>query len=132
MNEHINPPEVSTPAGYSHVVVAQQPRKVIFLSGQVPLNGAGELVGKGDLRAQARQVFQNLEAGLTAAGATFADVTKISTFVVNYKPADRDIIRELRSEFLAAEALPASTLLGVQALANPDFLIEIEAYAAVG
>src|SRR4051812_31019273 len=108
VNEHVNPPEVNTPAGYSHVVIATQPRRVIFLSGQVPLNGAGELVGKGDLRAQARQVFLNLQAGLAAAGATFADVTKISTFVVNYKPSDRDVIRELRGEFLNANALPAS------------------------
>ena len=131
-NQHINPEGVSQPTGYTHVVAVEGVRKLVFVSGQVALNGSGEVVGRGDLGAQARQVFQNLETALSAAGATFADVTKMTTFIVNYKPEDRDVIRAVRTEYLPSDLPPASTLVGVQALASPDFMIEVEAIAAVG
>jgi enamine deaminase RidA (YjgF/YER057c/UK114 family) len=129
--QFINPTELSAPGSYTHVVTVNQ-GKMIFVSGQVALNKQGEVVGKGDLRAQATQVFENLRIALAAAGATFADVVKVNTYVVNYKPADVGIIRELRSKFLPKDKPPASTLVGVQALAREDFLIEIEVIAAVG
>ena len=129
-HNRINPPEVSTPRGYSHVVEATGAR-LIFISGQVAADASGAIVGEGDLAAQARQVFANLKACLDAAGATFADVTKITTFVVNYQPEHRAVIAEARERHLPADVPPASTLVGVQALARPEFLIEIEATAVV-
>src|SRR5438105_4533677 len=130
-NQHINPESLSRPTGYTHVVSVEGARKLVFISGQVSLNSAGEVVGRGDLGTQARQVFQNLEAALKAAGASFADVTKMTTFIVNYKPEDRDVIRAARAAYLPADASPASTLVGVQSLAVADFMIEIEAIAAI-
>ncbi len=68
---------------------------------------------------------------LAAVGATFADVVKVNTYVVNYKPSDAMIVREVRNKYNVPEKLPASTLIGVQALAREDFLIEVELIAAV-
>ena len=130
-NQHINPEGISRPTGYTQVVAVEGARKLVFVSGQVALNASGELVGRNDLGAQARQVFQNLETALAAAGATFADVTKMTTFIVNYKPENRDSIRAVRAEYLPADQPPASTLVGVQSLASPDYMIEVEAIAAV-
>jgi len=121
--EHINPPGLSTPAGYTHVVTATG-GKVVFVSGQVS--------GEGDLATQARQVYENLRIALAAAGATFADVVKQTTYVVGFKPEDRAVIGEVRRQYLPADRPPASTLVGVQALAAPQYLIEVEAIAVVG
>ncbi len=129
-NQFLNPAGLSKPAGYTHVVTTQ-PGKVIFLAGQTALNAKGEVVGAGDLRAQATQVFENLKTALSAAGATFNDVVKLNYYVVNMKPADPPVIREVRGKFVSAEHPPASTLVGVAALARPEFLIEIEAIAVV-
>ncbi len=124
----INPPELSKPAGYSHVVVAGG---TIYISGQVSVDLNGQVVGKGDLRMQVTRVYENLKLCLQSAGATFNDVVKMTTYVVNYKPEDIAVIREVRKNYLSGENPPASTLVGVQALVNPDFLIEIEATAKV-
>jgi enamine deaminase RidA (YjgF/YER057c/UK114 family) len=86
-------------------------------------------VGKGDLKAQVARVYENLATCLKSAGVTFDDVVKMNTYVVNLKPEDLAIIREVRSTYLSKEHPPASTLIGVQALAGPDYLIEIEAIA---
>jgi enamine deaminase RidA (YjgF/YER057c/UK114 family) len=88
-------------------------------------------VGTGDFRAQVIQVFENLKTALTAAGATFNDVVKMNTYVVNYQPADVAVIREVRKNYLSPTHPPASTLVGVQALVNPDYRIEIEAVAVI-
>lgn len=126
----INPPTIATPRGYTHIVTASG-GKMVFISGQVAFNVKGELVGKGDLRAQATQTYENLKAALAAAGATTADVVKMNTYVVNFTPADLPVIREVRAQFFPHENMPASTLVGVQALAFEGFLIEIEAIAMV-
>jgi enamine deaminase RidA (YjgF/YER057c/UK114 family) len=130
VREHKNPPGLSAPRGYTHVVSASGGRTV-YIAGQVALNVQGEVVGKGDLRAQARQVFENLRIALAGAGATFKDVVKWNTYVVGLKPEDLAALREVRGEFLKDVTPPASTLVSVQGLANPDFLIEIEAIAVV-
>ena len=91
----------------------------------------GNIVGKGDLKAQARQVLENVTAALAAAGATFKDVVKANTYVVNLGPDSLAAIREARADFYPAEDPPASTLVGVTALAFPDLLIEIEVVAVV-
>ena len=129
-HKRTNPEGVSTPIGFTHVVEATGQR-LIFVSGQTAVNAKGEVVGTGDLAAQATQVYENLKACLAAHGATFADVTKTTTFVVNYQPEQRPIIQAARAKYLPADAPPASTLLGVQALARPELLIEIEAIAVI-
>jgi enamine deaminase RidA (YjgF/YER057c/UK114 family) len=129
--EHKNPAGLHTPRGYSHVVSVTGGR-TLYVAGQVAYDAKGEIVGKGDLRAQARQVFENLRLALAGGGATFKDVVKFNTYVVNFKAEDLAALREVRGEVLKdLTAPPASTLVGVQALANPDFLIEIEAVAVV-
>ena len=129
--EFLNPPTIAAPRGYTHVVTATQ-GKLVFISGQVAFNQKGELVGKGDLRAQTAQVYENLKNALTAAGATFADVIKLNTYVVNFKANDLAAIREVRAQYFTnAEQMPASTLVGVSALAFEGLLIEIEAVAVV-
>jgi enamine deaminase RidA (YjgF/YER057c/UK114 family) len=128
--QHINPAGVSAPTSYTHVVAAEG-RRIVFISGQVAINPKGEIVGEGDLSKQAEQVFENLKTCLASAGATFADVTKMTTFIVNYKPEDRPVLGGVRARYLPAENPPASTLVGVQALARPEIMIEIEATAVL-
>lgn len=128
---YINPDAVSTPGAYTHVVSAQGGR-IVFISGQVALDKNGNIVGPGDLAKQAEQVFQNLQACLASVGATFSDVTKITTFIVGYQAGrDRAVLGAVRQKYLPAENPPASTLVGVQALATPDIMIEIEATAVL-
>lgn len=126
----INPPTLATPRGYTHVVTTTG-GKMVFIAGQVAWDVKGEIVGKGDLRAQATQAYANLQAALAAVGATTADVVKMNTYVVSFKSADLPVIREVRSQFFPQENLPASTLVGVQALALDGLLMEIEAIAMV-
>ena len=126
----INPPTIATPRGYTHIVTATS-GKMVFISGQVAFNVKGELVGKGDLRAQTTQVYENLKNALAAAGATTADVVKVNTYVVDFKPADLAVIREVRGQYFPFEHMPASTLVGVQALAFEGLLIEVEVVAMV-
>lgn len=128
--QFLNPNDLHGPGGYTHVVTANQ-GKMIFVSGQVALNKQLEVVGKGDLRAQTTQVFENLKVALVAAGATFADVVKMNIYVPNYKPTDVPVIREVRSKYVSKEKPPAATLVGVQALVREDFLIEIEVIAMI-
>jgi len=129
--EHINPSGLSKPTGYTHVVTATGGRTV-YISGQVALNERGEVVGEGDLGAQLRRVYENLKVALAAAGATFADLVKQTTYVVNFDPTrDRPVIGEVRSQYLAAADPPASTLVGVQSLANPALLVEVEVVAVL-
>jgi enamine deaminase RidA (YjgF/YER057c/UK114 family) len=126
----INPPTLATPRGYTHVVTASG-GKTVFISGQVAFDVKGALVGKDDLQAQATQAYANLQAALAAVGATFADVVKMNTYVVNFTTADLPVIREVRAQFFPQENLPASTLVGVQALAFDGLLVEVEAIAMV-
>ncbi len=131
MEKHFfNPSSVHQPRGYTHAVAVDGGR-MVFVAGQVAFDQDGNLVGPGDLRAQADKALDNLVAALAAAGATAADVVKINTYVVSYKPADLAIVREARARFFGDQNPPASTLIGVQALAVEGLLIEIEAVAAV-
>jgi len=127
--QFLNPDTLPAPRGYTQIV-STPPGRTIYISGQVALNAKGELVGKGDLRAQTVQVYENLKAALDAAGATFAEVVKTTTYVVNYKPEQITILREVRGQYYPHEP-PASTLVGVQALVGEDWLVEIEAVAVL-
>jgi len=122
------PVDLPRPNGYSHVVSASGTG--VYIAGQVAFDADGRVVGPGDLRTQTEQVFKNLVRALAAAGARVEDLVKITVFVVNYKPADSEVIREVRSRFLANPP-PASTLVGVQSLVVPELMIEIEAIAVI-
>lgn len=126
----VNPPGVFKPWGYHHAVTVTGPTKMVFISGQVARGQDGQLI-KGDLAAQARQANQNLMAVLAGVGATPADVVKLTTFVVHLRPENRKTVLDIRDEFFGRDSLPASTLLGVESLAEAGMLVEIEAIAAV-
>ncbi len=122
----LSPKTLPPPFGYSHVVDAPAGR-VIYVSGQVPLDAAGQLVGEGDLETQARQVFENLTVALAAAGASWADVVKLSFFVVDV--AQIGPVRQVRDEYVNTRQPPASTLIEVSRLFRDDVLIEVDAVA---
>ena len=125
-----NPETVAAPMGtYSHAVRVETSDAVwIHVSGQIANDPQGGLVGPGDLRAQTRQVFENLKAILEANGATFADVVKIGTYLTTLE--DLDAMREVRKEYLTTEP-PASTAVQVVALVVPDGMIEVDLVAVV-
>jgi len=128
--EFVNPPTLCKTYGWTHVVAASG-GKTIHLSGQTAVDSTGNVVGKGDLKRQTEQTFENLRLALAAAGASWKDVVATRLYVVNLKPEHIPIIREVRSRYVSAEHPPASTLVGVSALVGTDWLIEIEATAVV-
>ncbi len=127
----INPEGLLKPGAYTPAISVQGGR-TIYISGQVSQDAEGNLVGKGDLLAQTEQVYKNLGIALAGAGATFADVVKLNVYVVNYKPEHRALLQSVREKNVSKENPPASTLIGVQALARADFMVEVEAVAIVG
>jgi 2-iminobutanoate/2-iminopropanoate deaminase len=110
---------------YSHVVVAE-PGRLVILSGQLARDRNGQTVGKGDMRAQIRQVCENIKIGLAAAGATLDDVIKTNTYVTDIEEYFKHM--DVRMEYFGA-ALPSSTTVEVRRLAQPDLMVEIEAIA---
>ena len=128
--QRLTPVGLFKPAAYTQVVVAHG-RRMVFLAGQVSIDAEGKLVAPGDFAGQVKQVFANVTTALKGAGATPADVTKITIYIVGYKPELRALLGEARSAVFGPATLPASTLVGVQALAEPGFLIEVEAVAVL-
>jgi enamine deaminase RidA (YjgF/YER057c/UK114 family) len=125
---YLNPPSLVKPNGYTHVVVAPDGRTV-YVAGQVAFDSAGQLVGGGDFRAQAEQVFRNLRRALASVGGSLDDVVKATTFITDLKHVPA--LRELRAKYLDAAHPPANTLLVVSSLARADLLIEIDAIAVL-
>ena len=123
----LNPPGMHAPRGYSHVVDVPAGR-TIYLSGQVAFDAEGNVVGKGDFRAQTEQVFRNLKAALEAVGAGFSDVVKLNFYLPDV--SQLAALREVRDRYLGSGPRPASTLVQVSALVHPDLLLEIDAVAA--
>ena len=123
-----NPPTLSKPTGYMHVVEVTGPGKTIYIAGQIALDKDGNVVGAGNMKAQAEQVFKNLQAALESAGAKFSDVVKMNTYVTDMEQAPA--VREVRARYFG-DTVPASTLVQVVRLARPEFLLEIEVIAAV-
>ena len=120
-----NPPGVHTPqAHYSHVARAGQ---TLFISGQLPIDHAGAVVGPGDARAQARQCYANLAAILAHHGGSLRDLLKTTTYITHW--AYRPLVAAARDELFPAPPYPANTLVVVQGLAEPHFLVEIEGIA---
>ena len=130
LRDFLNPTGLCPTFGWTHVVTTIG-GKTIHISGQVGINANGELVGRGDLKRQTEQAFENIKLALEAAGATFEHVVKSTIFVVNFKPDMLPVIREVRGRYFSREHPPASTLVGVTALAGPEWLIEIEATAVI-
>jgi enamine deaminase RidA (YjgF/YER057c/UK114 family) len=128
--QFLDPPTLCPTFGWTQVVTTTG-GKTVYVSGQVGVNARGEVVGKGDLKAQTEQAFENVRLALVAAGATFKDVVKSNLYVVGLRPEHVPIIREVRSHYVSAEHPPASTLVGVSALVGADWLIEIEAIAVL-
>jgi enamine deaminase RidA (YjgF/YER057c/UK114 family) len=126
-----NPPELGTPPGYSQIVDITANR-IIFISGQTALDRDGNLVGQNDFAAQAAQVFRNLASALEARGCNASNLVKMTVFLTDMN--NLGSYREARNQFFASvtpPAAPAVTLIEVSKLYGPDFLIEIEAIAAV-
>jgi enamine deaminase RidA (YjgF/YER057c/UK114 family) len=131
--ERINPPTLynSVQYGFSHAV-RQRGGDTLHLAGQVAWDKDGKLVGAGDLAAQTRQALANIRTVLAAAGASPADIVRLRTYVVGHSPDKLGPVLGEIGQFYG-DAVPASnTFIGVQALALPDFLVEIEATAVVG
>jgi enamine deaminase RidA (YjgF/YER057c/UK114 family) len=128
-HRYINPPTLAHPTGYTHVVEATGVRTV-FISGQVALDSSGNIVGQGDMRAQAQQVFENLHVALRTVGSGFRDVVKLTYFIVDM--TQMPVVREVRDQFIHPEQLPASTAVEIRRLAREEFLLEVEAIAVLG
>ena len=126
MKRFISPSTLPTPAGYSHVVEASA-GTLIYVSGQVPLDSDGQLVGSGDFDAQARQVFDNLSRALAAVEASWDDVVKLNYFLTDVGRIAS--VRAIRDEYVNTEQPPASTLVEVSRLFRDDAMIEIDAVA---
>jgi 2-iminobutanoate/2-iminopropanoate deaminase len=116
--------QLAEPVG--HYTDAVEASGFLYISGMLPVNADGELVGTGDVIRQSEQVLDNVGAALGATGATFGDVVRVGVYVRDM--ADRELINTVRRRYFG-DARPASTLVEVSALANPDALVEIEAVA---
>ena len=115
-------------AAYSHVVTVTGPAKTIYIAGQLARDAEGNIVGPGNMRAQLEQTFKNLEACLTAAGATWADVVKTNTFVTDYAAFSQ--CSDVRMRYFGV-AVPTSTTIQISGLAQPGAMVEIEMIAVV-
>jgi enamine deaminase RidA (YjgF/YER057c/UK114 family) len=128
--EFINPKGAlsSVPRGYSHVAKIKDPGTFVYVAGQGPVNEKLELVGPGDIEAQARATFQNIKRNLEAAGATFNDVVKMNVFVTDIKNHQWPV-RNVRAEFINKENPPVSAMVEVPRLAVDGMMIEVEVVA---
>ena len=125
-----NPKTLAPPPGYSYVVEATGPGRIIYFAGQLGVDMENKMAGP-DFRTQCRAAFDNMTKALKAAGASWEDVVKINNFLVNIEQ-NMAAFREVRDSFLNRKAPPASTTIGVPALARPGGLFEIEAVAVLG
>jgi enamine deaminase RidA (YjgF/YER057c/UK114 family) len=129
--EHVlflSPVTLAPTAGFSQIAKVTG-GQTIYLAGQVALDASGTLVGRGDFRAQAQQVFENIKTALAVAGANFSHVVKLNMYVVDR--SHLPILREVRDRYVNTKAPPASTLVEVRSLFQEDFLVEVEAIASL-
>lgn len=129
--ELLQPLELTKPLGQYSQVSRDPATGMVFLSGQVSVDAMGNLVGAADFPAQMRQVFANVDAGLRAAGASFATILRLNSFVVRAEDLDqfRLVRNEIYSRLLPNGKYPPHTLAVVKALSSPEHLIEVEAIA---
>ncbi len=124
-----NPDGMTKPTVYSQVVEVNGPHRIIFIAGQTGVDSNGKAAQ--GFRAQAMQVFENIKTALNSVGGDFEHVVKITTYLTDIEQ-NADAYREVRASFFANKAtLPASTLLQITRLANPSYLIEVEAMAVL-
>jgi 2-iminobutanoate/2-iminopropanoate deaminase len=130
--EYVNPDSIfpSVQHGFSQVVVASG-RKMVFTSGQTAWDAQKKIVGERSLLEQARQALRNVQAAIEASGGTLKDIVSLRIYIVNYEPENTEAISIALREFFSSTNPPASTWIGVSALAVPEFLIEIEATAVL-
>ena len=126
MEHHVRPDGSPPGNGYSHAVAFAGP--MVVVSGQVPIDEAGELVGEGDAEAQARQVVANLATALAAAGSGMEHLVKLTVFLTDL--GDLGVFRAVRDEHIDTARPPASSLVQVAGLVHPGFRVEIDAIAA--
>lgn len=128
--KHLNPPELPDwSALFSQVVVADGSLRIIAISGQVGVDARQVVAGDGSFAAQTKKAFDNLALALSAARCSVGDVMKLTIYVVAYQPEKARVIQDALRHRFGDGSLPALTLIGVQALAKPEFQIEIEALA---
>jgi enamine deaminase RidA (YjgF/YER057c/UK114 family) len=120
----MNPSAIAKPGGYSHVVEITGPGRIVYIAGQLGLKPDGSIAG--DFRAQAVQAFENMKSALAAVGAGFDDVVKLNNYLVDIA-SNLPIYRDVRDKYVNTGQPPASTTIGVPALARPDALYEVEA-----
>src|ERR1041385_1481505 len=120
----MNPSTIAKPGGYSHVVEVPGPARIVYIAGQLGLKPNGDIAG--DFRAQAVQAFENLKSALAAVGAGFGDGVKLNNYLVDIN-TQLQIYRGVRDKYVNTSQPPASTTVGVPALARPDALFEAEA-----
>ncbi|HUF15740.1 MAG TPA: RidA family protein [Acidimicrobiia bacterium] len=130
MKEAINPSSLPAPPGYSQLVRVTG-GTTVHIAGQVSWDREGNLVGADDFEAQTRQVFSNLTMALAAVGADLSDLVRIGIYVVDHDLAKLETIRTVRDELFAGLTPPASTLLGVERLAIPGLMIEVDGIAVL-
>lgn len=130
--QYLQPKELFHSPYFTHTVTLSGEAKIVYVSGQVSFDRDGSVVGKGDMRAQAEQVFKSLAHNLRAAGATWSDVVKLNGYMVRLNAEHVSRYREVRSRYLDPEHMPASTLVGVSCLVHEDLLLEVELIAAIG
>ena len=126
-----SPPQLPKPVGYSHLGEITS-GKLIYIAGQVAMDASGNIVGKGDYRAQLERVFANLKAALEAAGGSFKNVVKLNYYIVD--SVDRSQLfayREVRDKHVDTTNPPVATVVIVRGLFLPEFLVEIEAVAVL-
>lgn len=129
----INPDGLPKPEVYRQMSIATGSR-LVFLAGQVARDADGNKVGEGDLAAQVEQAYVNIATALAAAGASFADVAKLTAYVVDWTPDKMPLLGEgvaRAAARLGIDPVKPITLLGIAALAEPDLLVEIEATAVL-
>jgi enamine deaminase RidA (YjgF/YER057c/UK114 family) len=127
-NKYLNPNGMPPPHGYMQVVLVQQASKFIYISGQVAEDSSGNIVGIGDLKKQAGQVYANIGLALKAAGADFSNLVKINTYLTDI--SQLSIVRKVRDQYVNAGNPPASTTIQA-VLDHPALLIEIDAIATI-
>jgi enamine deaminase RidA (YjgF/YER057c/UK114 family) len=130
MVELLNPADLPKPSSYHQVAVATGTR-LVFVAGQVSEDVHGDLVGEGDFARQARTAFANVGRALAAAGARPDQVARITIYVVAHRAELIPLISKAR-DAVFGDHRPADTLLGVETLAEPGYLIEVEAIAVTG
>ncbi len=128
--KYVNPTTLfpSSQHGFSQAVVASG-RQLVFVSGQTAWDSKKNIVGGGNLLEQARQALRNVEAAIAAAGGSLNDIVALRIYIVNYQAGSAGAVSSVLKGFFSPENSPASTWIGVSALAVPEFLIEIEATA---